>query len=286
MKTREEAKKNEEEANRRKEEVDSAERLVQMKASGFQRPNPQTQAQVFKTPAVQTTPSYYKCDICKLMRDSKEMLDRHMKNHTEDGDWTCDGCAYQSISKDGLVNHLLEKRDHSSVLLEHLLEKEVFNKKEKCKLCPEEFSTRDELKTHMKRNHRTFKPCRNGDSCTWGEDCIFNHTPVREGCFLCFDCGEEFKSKYDVMVHRKNNHRTGPCKNMQNGVCNFGDRCFYSHDNLSRHRRRSQEQQGAAAATPEAMHTDQVDFQQHQQNLAPPSPPQIGHMVASNDCLV
>ena len=39
----------------------------------------------------------------------KKKLERHMKNHNEDGDWTCNGCSYQTDDQSDLLNHLLEK---------------------------------------------------------------------------------------------------------------------------------------------------------------------------------
>ena len=163
------------------------------------------------------------------MRDTKEMLIRHMKNHVEDGDWTCDGCSFQSSSQDDLINHLLEKRTHSAVLLEHLLEKTSGEKKYKCKSCGKDFKSKGELKGHMASEHKTFKPCDHMNNCEYGDACYFSHTPVREGHHRCFDCGEEFSTKYKVMVHRKSNHKTGTCRLFLSGNCTYGDRCVFTH---------------------------------------------------------
>ena len=80
--------------------------LLRMKESGHDRVGPQVLSQPKSTEAKNTE---FKCGVCKLVRDSKAKLERHLKNHNGDGDWTCYGCAYQSSKESNLVNHLLEK---------------------------------------------------------------------------------------------------------------------------------------------------------------------------------
>ena len=208
-------------------EVSDLIELRNMKESGHERVGPQSQPIPKFKP---TNQEVFKCDLCKLVRDTKEKLERHMKNHNEDGDWTCDGCSYQTHEQSDLLNHLLEKRDHAAPLLEHLLNKNVYDRSLKCKRCGELFETKNELHKHLSTKHKSYKPCNKMPTCT-GEDCHFNHNEVSDGVHICYECGNESKSKTDLMIHMTGNHVMPQCKHYQKGNCTFGGRCYYSHDN-------------------------------------------------------
>ena len=199
--------------------------LLKMKKSGHDRVSPQVLSQPKSTEAKNTE---FKCGVCKLVRDSKAKLERHMKNHNDDGDWTCDGCAYQTSEESNLLNHLLEKRDHSTKLLDHLLNKNVYERREKCTLCGDLFQSKTNLHDHLLIDHRTYKPCNKIPSCT-GLECRFNHKEVGKDVHLCYQCGDEFNSRIGLMEHMKNNHEMPPCKHFRNGNCTFRDKCWYSH---------------------------------------------------------
>ena len=54
----------------------------------------------------------FKCIICKLVQDTKNKLENHMKNHEDDADWKCDGnpsgedCYFQFNDRALLTNHV------------------------------------------------------------------------------------------------------------------------------------------------------------------------------------
>ena len=205
--------------------------LQRMKNSGHNRESPQTES------ASKTNRSHkqihvleFKCAVCKLERDSKARLERHMKNHIEDRDWTCDGCAYQCSDQNDLLNHLLEKRDHSTTLLDHLLNKNVYDRRDKCNLCGEMFESKTSLHSHLLSNHKTYKPCNKMPNCT-GEECRFNHEEVTEGVHLCYQCGYESLSRSELMGHMRQEHTMPVCKHYLKGKCTFHERCWYSHEN-------------------------------------------------------
>ena len=52
----------------------------------------------------------------------------------------------------------------------------------------------------------------------------------------CHYCSEEFKSKNELMFHRKLNHieKVQICVNFDDGKCTFGDTCWFSHDTSSK----------------------------------------------------
>ena len=59
-----------------------------------------------------------------------------------------------------------------------------------------------------------------------------------EYTIACHHCGNHFKSKHDLMIHRKKAHeeRVGQCSFFLEGTCTFGDECWYSHKINSRKR--------------------------------------------------
>ena len=199
--------------------------LVTMKNSGSTRESPQVQAK--PKPAPRSITNNFKCDICKLARDSKEKLQRHMKNHTNEGDWTCDDCSYQSNEQNALLDHMLEKR-HSSELLKHLLNQNMYERREKCGFCSQIFTSKRQLLNHKKSEHKTYQPCRNIIDCSWGVDCLYNHDPINENVFLCYQCGNEFDTRHKMMIHRKTVHEGKTCRDYLKGSCRFTP-CWYPH---------------------------------------------------------
>ena len=197
-----------------------------MKQSGHERTGPQTES-IPKSKLSKPSPGF-KCAVRKLMCETSVKLGKHMKNHDDDGDWTCDGCPYQSNDQNDLLNHLLEKRDHSATLLDYLLTKNVYERREKCTICGELFKSKDALHNHLNTDHKTYKPCNRKDTCT-GNPCRFNRNEIREGVFLCYQCGDEFNSRKHLMDHMKDNHILPECKHHKAGKCTFQGRCWYSH---------------------------------------------------------
>ena len=62
-----------------------------------------------------------------------------------------------------------------------------------------------------------------------GEGCRYNHNQVTPGAHLCYQCGDEFESKIELMNHMKSIHVMPVCKHYKKGNCTFGGRCWYSH---------------------------------------------------------
>ena len=122
------------------------------------------------------------CTVCKLRCSSKKKLETHMKNHT--GDDTYDMSLLQDAIK-------LNKGTGPSY---------------QCTKCKEEFKDKHNLRKHIKSNHPNFKPCNAfsaGKTCDFGSKCDYNHIIIAEGTFICWDCGQLFNNKIDLMVHRK-----------------------------------------------------------------------------------
>ena len=170
-----------------------------------------------------------------------------MRNHQDEGDWTCDDCSYQSNEQHALLDHLLEKR-HSSALLKHLLNQNLYERKDKCGFCNQIFNSKKQLLDHKKSEHKTYQPCRNLQNCPWGEDCLYNHNPVKENVFLCYQCGDEFETRHKMMIHRKTTHEGKVCRDFLKGNCRFTP-CWYPH-----------------------VENNQQGFQNSRQERAPPRP--------------
>ena len=154
--------------------------LASMKESGHERISPQDGFKPKPKPRTSLHKEKFKCSFCKLVCDTDDKLSRHMVNHDENDDWTCDGCSYQSGEQNDLLNHLLEKRDHSTALLDHLLNKNIYDRREKCTICGELFGTKTDLHNHLNVKHRTYKPCNKMPTCD-GEKCRYNHDEVTPG---------------------------------------------------------------------------------------------------------
>ena len=106
---------------------------------------------------------------------------------------------------------------------------------------------------HRRETHYTFKPCRNIISCIFEEECVVNHDPIPVGLHRCFQCGNDYSSKNEMMIHRKNAHEgVKTCKNYLQNKCQRDTECWWKHDNNSE---------------------ENLDFQQNPVNLAPPIAP-------------
>ena len=212
--------------------LNDIETLVRLKESGYEREGPQADARQKSVQKVSVNNDKFKCQICHLIRDTKIKLERHMQNHIDDGDWTCDDCAYQSNDQNALLNHMLEKH-HSSVLLDFLLNKNIYDKKFKCNFCKKQFPNKNDLINHKKIMHKTYQPCRSPNNCSWGEECLFNHEELGENMFICYQCGEKFDSRHKVMIHRRIVHKNEICRAYLKGSCEFSP-CWFSHVSISK----------------------------------------------------
>ena len=102
-----------------------------------------------------------------------------------------------------------------------------------CKKCEMTFESRVELRTHIRSKHPTFKPCKNFPGCSYGENCDFNHITLKENTEICWECGQTFTEKLNLMNHRKTAHKTNQhCKKLKEigGCPRSAETCWYSHD--------------------------------------------------------
>ena len=178
----------------------------------------------------------YVCKVCNKVRKSEEKLERHMKIHNEDGDWYCEICPYQTNNSELLKKHIQNTQECEETYrvefgevfsLYHI--ETIKSNLNKCKLCDQNFNSRNLMARHRKDVHPTYKPCRNINSCKFQSECFFSHETIPVGIFRCFECGEDFQALNTMMIHRKHKHEVKTCQNYLNSNCDKGPNCWWSH---------------------------------------------------------
>ena len=183
------------------------EKIIESKHKGYKRTGPQSEAiRLEKNKSKETK----KCPICDKSFLSEPEFNKHVSTHTDDGDWTCNECPFQTNSKSNLNNHIQETK-HLKNQIHHGQTEEEKNDGDcthSCPFCEETFMTDKDLLIHRKDKHRSFKPCRNLPDCLYKSNCFYNHNKVSDNVFLCYECGHEFTTKPTLMDHRMQQHST------------------------------------------------------------------------------
>ena len=224
-------------------ETPNIENIISNKNSGYERPNPQSKPepkQTKKTNVIHICEQCGKqfaqekhmkthtlnhnsdigshaCSQCCETFSNKQVLDIHTKTH-EDGDHNCVKCDFQGNSKEALIKHKTTKHVKKSELI--------------CKFCETKFSFRYQLTSHILENHGTYKPCSNYEKnkCEFDSECRFNHIIIKEGSYICFECGNIFNNKTLMMKHIGEQHGSILCNKFASGRCTYGNRCIYKHE--------------------------------------------------------
>ena len=200
------------------------EMLVAMKENGFRRTGPQSQS------IPRNSSTTYTCVLCKQIFKTKDTLKKHTETHNtedEDGDWNCKNCSFQTNSESNLKNH--EQTTGHKIWEETAIK--VSQPSIKCNICQKEFPNENEIALHKRKDHKSFKPCRNLPNCPYGSECKFNHQPTTDK-FICYDCGEEFPHLKNLMAHRKKHHTMNSCEKFLRNECPFtNEACWFNHTN-------------------------------------------------------
>ena len=123
-------------------------------------------------------------------------LNEHILTHTSDGDWCCNDCPFQTNSESNLKYHIDQSHHTSTQSTDN---RKTQNNKIQCNFCEKQFTNTNDLIAHRQAVHKTFKPCRNPQACLYKENCIYNHNPVNENKFLCYECGKDFEIFQELM---------------------------------------------------------------------------------------
>ena len=197
--------------------------LAKSKQNGFRRTDPMSSPTVHQDkPGNQEIDTL--CHICALRCTSKAKLKTHMQNHT----------GQEKIYN---MSSLQNAIDTPKVTKETHEQDTSLPKSIKCWKCEKSAQTMDEMKKHMRKDHKTYRPCKNysdkasDNRCSWNDKCEFSHVTLESGILQCWDCGLTFQNKNDLMIHRKMKHKVPTCKNLKDGnVCDKPDEvCWYQH---------------------------------------------------------
>ena len=110
--------------------------------------------------------------------------------------------------------------------LKHRLENQRKEEVLYCKHCGEQFGEKWNLMMHRKQEHlHTVALCQkyledkckhSSEMCWWKHEGNHDNTEIS-----CFNCGKAFKTKGEMMVHRKEEHKTivKRCTKFQQNIC-------------------------------------------------------------------
>ena len=187
----------------------------------------------------------------------------------EDGSSTCSKCSYQTTSRADLIKHVsiahgvIENTQEAPDI--HRNENEGF----RCNICNIHFTSKNELNSHKKESHITYKPCNKYQSkrCEYDSECNFSHVILKENEQICYKCGDIVTSKTELYNHLKQKPGQTPCHKFQQNTCSYSSQdCLYRHT-MNNHAQRNHN----AASQPVNR-----DFQNIHQSPAPPEWPTIG----------
>ena len=98
----------------------------------------------------------------------------------------CTVCPQEFNKIDGLASHM--ESDHKNKINQsHDLNG---GPTLKCIRCASNFTTKRELTTHIKKKHKSYKPCDYfmESRCDLDDDCNFHHVNLAQGEQICYTC--------------------------------------------------------------------------------------------------
>ena len=157
-----------------------------------------------------------------------ELKNSVLQQDEEKFKYTCSDCDYESDCV-----HCFSDHDHDP---EEANEREIKNFN--CYYCDEIFPSKATVMRHTKISHMDkAQHCLNflEGSCRYSENCWFLHDDdfkKSEPTFTCKYCDERFKTKTQLMHHKKTNHieKVVRCTN-ENENCKYGsENCWFLHN--------------------------------------------------------
>ena len=216
--------------------------LLESKKSGYRRECPQEDSHNSGNRA-----DIFNCSKCECKFKSKELLETHMKIHTETK-FTCDECEVTFLKKKFLENHMRDS--HDLAVNGELKQKESVSQINiSCDLCALKFINEKDLKTHNEEVHEKAKKPEqwNCNDCPFQANCVselmnhlklMGHAPSKaendnrqtfKDFRQCYTCRREFDGYWNLMTHIKNVHPSKrKCRNFP-GNCKWGSTCWFVH---------------------------------------------------------
>ena len=195
-------------------------------------------------------------------------LPRGLSGVDKEGDFSCYDCAFQGTSKSQLIKHRKLKHERTDASAESSVE---------CKYCGKKFNEKQQFMNHRKSEHPgTVAVCRNNAAgkCDYSaEACWWSHVEQQKKhpeMINCFICNKIFKSRAEMMIHRKKNHPkvVRPCDMFLKKNCRFrDDSCWFLHASESDDKIENEEVDDDVIIEEQK---DQSVFQKLSLNLKPP----------------
>ena len=178
-----------------------------------------------------TKPEEIKCKVCKENLRTLDDLKKHMKaKHPStkicrnNENCTDTNCRFTHQEK--------ESEEPMDVVQAETVEGESHE----CNICNLKFNIKSELSSHIKTEHKSYKPCSffPTNSCTEGEHCRYSHKILGENEHICFKCGKIETTKTLLIRHIRETHKDIQCRRFKSGTCRFNEAsCIYSHKKTS-----------------------------------------------------
>ena len=127
--------------------------------------------------------------------------------------------------------------------------------------------------THVNSVHPSYKPCRDfKEGKCKRTKCRYKHRIIKEGNYVCFQCGEDFSEKSVMMRHIKSKHQSSVCKKFLENYCDCIDgpeeECWFRHVRIAAKSPGSKTLYQSTQDHPTKMFQD---FQKVPLNLIPPA---------------
>ena len=120
----------------------------------------------------------YSCDHCDLVYEKKLELELHNiyqhESHTSSENWSCNDHDFQADTENVLLKHLTHTLHQPNPSIRN--RKSIFLDYKQCYTCDLEFEGFKNLMRHRKAKHPSNKKCKNLEKgCTYGVDCWYVH---------------------------------------------------------------------------------------------------------------
>ena len=158
-----------------------------------------------------------------------ELKNQVLNQQEEKFRYTCAECDYESDCVHCFSDHYHDQ--------EYAKEEDAQDSNFNCYYCDEVFPTKAAVMIHTKHSHTDkAKHCLNflSGTCSYNDMCWFLHDEkLRESdpTFKCNYCEENFRTKMQLMNHKKQSHtdKVSKCSN-ENKNCKYGsEKCWFLH---------------------------------------------------------
>ncbi|XP_023717680.1 zinc finger protein 37 isoform X8 [Cryptotermes secundus] len=133
----------------------------------------------------------FRCPDCNVAFESGEQLASHMAAHSDSYAYSCDVCSDKCRTSRGLLKH---KKAHTK------------GKSFVCNVCGHATSHEYYLKIHCRRHTYPLSCDRCGETFRYKFQLTRHMTVHSERSFKCSICGEEYPSRRNLLVHKRQSH--------------------------------------------------------------------------------